>query len=524
MKKNLKLILSLGCLTFLCAGMAACAEETTVDSYFNQGYKITVTYDANGGSFLNRPGVTVMDMFKPADYQAGSDGKIHIKLTEPTSQSRPTSGMGAITLTNPNHFFAGWYQTREVKKVDGAVVDELGRKLELKEDGTYILADLAEGEEEISITPAYIYSDYWDFETDTIDYAESNYENGVYSMKLYAGWVEYYEFNYWYQVNGEWTLMDETTSFDYKTTNADGSTTSDKDTIFLPQWENGAMKYTHSYANNSEYTFPKLNGKTFSKAYLDPECTQEITDSYEHTGTLDLETCTPSNRVQNIYVVYEDGERYQITSAQQLIDNPNLKGIYEIQADLDFTGLTWPTTFAYGTFLGKIYGKDGQTYKLDNISVKYNSESAKNGGIFGRLGAGAELKNLNFTNATFDLSYTGYRVRGRSYGLLAGIVDENAIIDAVSIGGTFKVGMISLMAGDYELNLYANGNIGTLTKGEVKLQVYGNKDGSKYEYTVIPNGTGEGKTTANVSTGEITLQFSTSSVLLEQEIYNIDLS
>ena len=108
--------------------------------------------------------------------------------------------------------------------------------------------------------------------------------------------------------------------------------------------------------------------------------------------------------------------------------------------------------------------------------------------------------------------------------MLAGIVDENAIIDAVSIGGTFKVGMISLMAGDYELNLYANGNIGTLTKGEVKLQVYGNKDGSKYEYTVIPNGTGEGKTTANVSTGEITLQFSTSSVLLEQEIYNIDLS
>ncbi len=524
MKKKIKIILSLSCVSFLCAGAAACVKKTAVEEYQEEGYKISVTYDANGGSFLNRPGVTVMDMFNPSDYTVDGNGFVHIKLIEPTSNRRPTSGTERISLTMPDHFFAGWYQTREVKLVDGSPVAANGRKLEQKDDGSYVYAELQEGEEATAITPVYEYSDYWDFETDTVDYSESESGGEKYSMTLYAGWVEYYEFNYWYEnENGAWTKMAETTKFDYKTTNAANSSTSDKDTIFLPEWDNGAMKYTHLYANHSEYVFPKLAGKTFSKAYTDKECTQEIVGTLEHQGTLTLETCTAENRVQNVYVKYDEGERYQISTAKQLIDNPNLKGYYEIQADLDFTDLAWPTTFAYGTFTGQMYGKNGTTYKIKNVSVKYNSESVKKSGMFGQIAETAKLENLTFENVTFDLSYTGYRVRERSYGLFAGFIADGATITNVAVGGTFKIGKITL-TGDNSLNLYANGNTQGLVKNGVALQVYGLKEGSRYEFTVIPDGTEEGKTAADTATGEITLQFAPSSVFRDQEIYNIDLT
>ena len=68
MKKKFKFILALGCLSFACAGLAACGAKTKVEENQAKGYKISVTYDANGGSFLNRQGVTIMDMFNPSDY------------------------------------------------------------------------------------------------------------------------------------------------------------------------------------------------------------------------------------------------------------------------------------------------------------------------------------------------------------------------------------------------------------------------------------------------------------------------
>ena len=90
MKKNLKIILGLGCLAFLFAGVA-CKEKTKEEELRDQGYAISVSYDANGGSFLNRPGVTIQDWIDPAKYQKDSEGVVHIKLLEPTDPRRPTS-------------------------------------------------------------------------------------------------------------------------------------------------------------------------------------------------------------------------------------------------------------------------------------------------------------------------------------------------------------------------------------------------------------------------------------------------
>lgn len=519
MKKNLKIILGLGCLAFLFAG-AACKEKTKEEELRDQGYAICVSYDANGGSFLNRPGVTIQDWIDPAKYQKDSEGVIHVKLLEPTDPSRPTSGSDKVTLTKANYFFAGWYKTREVKLVNGVPVDGSGRELKLKEDGTYVYAELGEEEEEASVTPAYVYSDYWNFETDTFDYSE---DDGDVSMTLYAGWVPFYEFNYYYEENGVWTKLAQTTTFDFKTTNAVGSATADKDTIWLPCWNNGAMQYNFEYADKSPYKFPNIEGTTFAAAYLDEACTQQITtESFEHQGTLELETCTAVNRVQNIYIKATEGVQYYISNAEQLIEYADPDAYYEIMSDLDFKGRAWPTAFETGTFTGKMYATEGNNFTLRNVVATHSSQSSLVGGLFGEIAKGAEIRNLTFDNATLDLVYTGQRLRDTSFGLFAGIIYDGAIIENVAIGGTFKIGAITLGDG-YSFNLYANGDITGLTTNEVALQIYGTQLGDLYNFTVLPYDPKdpEKKTITVDAEYNISVTFDTSE-LYEEEIYNID--
>ena len=137
MKKKLTCALFLGALLFACVG-AGCNNLSKIEENQEDGYMVSVSYDANGGSFLNRPGITVMDMFKPSNYTKDANGIVHIKLTEPTE--RQAVGTDDITLTLQNHFFAGWYQNREVKTVDGKPVDEAGSELALVE-GEYYYAN-----------------------------------------------------------------------------------------------------------------------------------------------------------------------------------------------------------------------------------------------------------------------------------------------------------------------------------------------------------------------------------------------
>ena len=510
MKKKLTCALFLGALLFACVG-AGCNNLSKIEENQKDGYMVSVSYDANGGSFLNRPGITVMDMFKPSNYTKDANGIVHIKLTEPTE--RQAVGTDDITLTLQNHFFAGWYQNREVKTVDGKPVDEAGSELALVE-GEYYYANTLDLETPTKATPAYNYSGYWDFENDTIEYKEGD---GIVEMTLYAGWVPYYEFNYYYQVDGEWTKMDMVTTFDYKTTNT-LETEADQDTVYLPQWDNGAMNYKTKYANGLEYTFPSVAGMTFEKAYTDKACTEEIVGSFEHKGMLNpasgvSKELVVANLVQDIYVTYTKGEQYHIETAQQLIDNANVNGYYEIAGDLNFTGLAWPSTFSGGEFNGKMYGKDGAAITFSNITATYATDK-KYGGLFGKIGKDAKIENVTFDNVTVDLQDTGRRNHEASYGLFAGEIVTGATL-SVSINGTLKIGAIG-KADDLAFHLVANGDRTGVTAGEIGLIIYGNElIDDQYEYTVNHE-------TVKVETdGTITFEFYPSSELLNEENYKI---
>ena len=534
MKKKFGLIFALACLGALCFG-AGCSASNKVEEYQQKGYNISVTYDPNGGLFTGRTGVSIMDLYSSTAKTADENGNVHFQLVEPTDPSRKAAG-SSVSLTMSGHFFVGWYHTRHlVTNENGQPLDDMGAVLEEKEGVYYYL-----GTNDVAI-PAYTYEGYWDFSKDLLystteskldwefeDDLVYSEEKGMYNLTLYAAWVPNYVFEYYYQNSQtqEWEMIAETT-FDYKATNAEGSTTHDWDTIWLPDWKDGAMNYTYNYENQKQYTFPKLEGYTFSKAYTDEACTEEITTStFTHTGSLDLEHGVAINPVQKIYVVAEKGTHYKISTAEQLRKNANLQGIYEMTADLDFNEngkqIQWPAMFTRGEFVGQIFSTEGNTFKIKNANASFTDTEASAGGLFGKLGAGSSIENVVFENATFNLDGVLYSKTGlddANYGLFAGFIDEDANVTNVTIGGAIRIGAANNWRSEYMLSLVANGNVDGITKTSVKVYVFGlflfdeNIGGETVEYyeyainpssVVVENGYVTFEKVANMDEGEKT--------------------
>ena len=504
MNKKFKIIFILISIAALSVAASACAGNTAFDNYFNQGYTVVVTFDANGGKFVGKEGNQIVDMYNPTKYAADESGKVHIPLIEPTQRKINNE---LVSLTMAEHFVAGWYTERTiVTNAAGAVLDEDGT--ELKEiDGKYYYAD-----DELAV-PAYTYGGYWDFSSDTIDYALNS---GKYELTLYACWVPYYEYNYYMEkADGTWDLV-ETTSFDYKTSKEKGI---QREVIWLPAYVDGAMTYEHAYqvtdaegkVNTYTYKFPKgKQNTTFEKAYLDPEKTQEITtEKYTHHGSLDLSTGKATDRVQNIYFTAKEGNYYKIDQAYQLMMNVDFTGNYEITADLDFADSAWPSAFLATEFNGKIYSTEGHVYKFKNVSATYISTTSEFGGLFGSLGDDAVVKDIAFENVTFDYANCMQRLRTANFGLFAGYVSDKATVNGVTMSGELTMKLFGQLPFDQAslenlISLSANGgNAATDLKvnSTVKIVVYGKKVGLNYRYGFNPE-----KVTDH-GDGTISLQF-----------------
>lgn len=571
MKKKNKMIVLFSAIAALAFGLAGCGELTKLQSYQEKGYVVSVTYDANGGIFEYDKKISIMDLYNPTNYEADAEGTVQIKLTAPQDPIRTQSGKENLTLTYSDHFLTGWYQQRDLKLVNGYPVDEKGNLLYEynKEDEIYyyVLADAnglpvesvrartekdgndekyfdAEGyvllkieadpevEDSVDIylrlgkmdengeviegkmtqegkpqegQPDYVYSKRWNFEEDTLPY---NAKNGkLLNVTLYAGWSQFFEFNYYYKVEGEegdWTKHTSTYTFDYKTVQ-ENATYDDLDTIFLPDWKDGKMGHTSSYKSGETYIFPSVEGKTFLAAYSDPECKNKIDTSFTHTGTIDPETGAAINRVQNVYFVVEPVERYRIETALQFARNVNLNGYYEILNDLDFSKVDWPAVFMKGTFAGQIYAANGGTVKFSNINATY-VEGGSQGGLFGRIANGAVLKDLYFENTTVSLEKISYNAAGATYGMFAGTIDSGVTISNVEINGLFRIGNIGSRDNDnYEVNLLANGDISALkdSLSQISLQIYGELKAGTWRYSVDPTNADSVK--VNTANGDITL-------------------
>lgn len=483
MKKIIISILSVVFVGCLCAGLTACStNDTKVDEYEKQGYLVSVKYDANGGQFLNIEDRYMLDMFKPDLYTKDSDGKVKIKLLEPTDSLRGKD----ITLTRSGYFYAGWYKDRQlVKNDEGNVLDDNGTVLyENADDGRYYY----DSDFEKRAYPAYTYSDYWDFENDVVEYNE---QTGKVELILYAGWVPYYTFTYYYKfeddLSADWQQYGET-YFDYKYNKA---VNGDLNVCYLPDWSDtaqiggevvkcGKMNYSHKYTatDNNNFNFPHQEDSTFKAAYSDPEMTKPIDAQYTHLGTMDLQTATSENSNCAIYVVLQRGERYKIATAKHLSENGNAKGIYELLCDIDFSAdandgvaLTWPMLFENNEFKGTF---NGNGHTISNVNVAHATNNKEYGGLFGRISNEAVLKDFTVNNLTFDLSATGIKLEDAYYGAFAGYIDEKAQLSGITINNiNMRIYAVIYLGEGFKYNAVANGNKSNITVGTLKVTLYG---------------------------------------------------
>lgn len=351
--------------------ITGCSQELS-PYQINDGedYTVSVKFDANGGFFATNTSV-IVDSYNISQLSKDSSGNVNLTLLSPDNAVR---GIDAYTATNPDHFLAGWYAQR---------------------------TETADG---------YTYSQKWDFETDRLTVPAGEYTAAEPVLTLYAVWVPMFEIEFYALDSGE---LLNTYTFNPTTT----------DEILVPHWdeETGAIKM---------YDFPARDGYTFNGVYYDAAGTQAVdTAAVVHPGVVDAATGTAQAPSMKLYVDWVEGEWYHIYNAEQFLDNASVSGNYVIHADLDFEGEIWPTSLMHGNFSGTIQG-NGHTMK--NITVEQTNNSKVNTGMFGSLTETAAISDLTFENVTVTIK-GGTRVAGSSFGLLAGVVSDNAKLEGVKI-------------------------------------------------------------------------------------------
>lgn len=493
MRKKIITILSLLFAVCLAMGLTACKKTNILDEYYAKGYRVFVTYDAVNGEFARDPNLSIIDAFKPSAYEKDAEGKVHIKFKEPDLKER--WGVKDMSLTFSEHSFVGWYKNAVMKTdASGNPLGEDGERLYLHE-GVYY----SDEKHEKVAYPAYEYSDPWNFETDEIVYSE---EDDKLEMTLYCGWVRYYTFDYYYKFDtaeddAEWQKYG-TTTFNYVYNARNGG---NKDRAFLPDWGNGAMQYASKYSDNTNFNFPKLSGATFKEAYSDEACENKIDGSLVHGGSLDEATCSEVNRTTNVYVIFEKGDRYRIETAQQLSQNGNSAGIYTILADLDFSGIAWPSAFVNGKFTGSF---DGNGKVIKNVTAVRSSGTSAYSGTFANVAANAVIKNVTFENLTFDTGNAAVDRLNNSvyFGTFAGYIEDGATVENVTVkNATFKLGAVAMTSvKNKNLNLFVNDErkekTGLTLEGTPHFTIYALATKTQYFYTV--------KLEINDTTGELT--------------------
>lgn len=376
MKQKIKLILIPFVLLATLFLVSACsADPTAYDENDAAGHTVSVKFDANGGVFTGTSGVMV-DSFNIAGMKKDANGKVNLKLLDPSSNKR-----GDFTISNGNLVLAGWYKERKESTDSNGNV-------------------------------TYTYSGKFDFETDTITVDPSKtYTASEPVQTLYAVWVPKFEIEF-ISLNTNESLG--VYAYNPVTTNE----------ILMPTWNKETGK-------KDMFKFPSVSGMTFENAFYDAEGKVAVEDGKViHHGKINPETGVAENITMKLYVQYTEGEWYHISKAEQLAAISNPAGLYVIEEDLDFTDAIWPTTFATGEFTGKIFG-NGHTIK--NVKIEQGNNSNSEVGLFGKLAAGAVVENVTFENVEVLLNAGTSNMPGASFGLLAGTVNADAVLTNVQI-------------------------------------------------------------------------------------------
>lgn len=352
------------------------AEETPYEINNEENYTVSVKYDANGGIFTTNTSV-IVDSYNVSEMSKNNEGFVEIALLSPDDSNR---GNDAFKAVKNGYFLAGWYEQRtENKDSEGNI--------------------------------SYTYSDKWDFENGVLEVnPENEYKAEEPVVTLYAAWVPMFKYEFYTAGTDE---LVGTYSFDPNV----------EKELSVPMWdeETGAIEM---------FKFAEKSGYTFSSAYYDENATKPVNDeTIVHPGYVEEKTGLAVDPVLKIYVDWLEGEWYRISNVEQLLDNASVKGCYDIVADLDFEGESWPTAFMTGNFTGQFRG-NGHTIK--NVEFVYNNNSKVNAGLFGNLTENSGVSDLTFENINFTIKASMLKV-DTGLGLFAGNISSNAQIENVKV-------------------------------------------------------------------------------------------
>lgn len=392
-----------------CIVISGCADNRTpYEINNNDGYTVSVKFDANGGIFTTNTSV-IVDSFNPNE-------STEIALLSPDDSKR---GNDAFTAINNGHFLAGWYKER-IEEADGS----------------------------------YTYSGRWDFEADRVEINPSvEYKSDDPVLTLYAAWIPLFNIEFY---NIDDSVLNGTYNFDPSTVTE----------FMLPSLnEETGVVDMFQVPERSGYTFENVYYDEAATVKID-------SDAIVHPGVVDYEKGIASNTTLKLYVEWKEGEWYHIYNVEQFLDNASVKGNYEIHADLDFTDKNWPTSFMYGKFSGVINGNgytmknidleqtnnskenaglfgcltetaEIMDVKFENVTFTMKAGTRKVGSCFGlfagRILPEAKINNVSITASKLQIDSACYfGVEDYSVGLICGMGDTNGItvseIDYKAIG------------------------------------------------------------------------------------------
>ncbi|MBQ3196093.1 MAG: hypothetical protein IJB65_06465 [Clostridia bacterium] len=427
--------------------LASCAgKDTAYETNNEEGYTVSVRYDANGGSFGDSNTWAISDSYNIKGMKENADGMVELPIIPPDDENRTDLN---LKVKNSGYYFVGWFAEKTEH------TDDNGK--------TY-----------------YSYGGKWNFDAENIGTSAykpdtlkidptKSYKAEEPVLTLYAVWAPKFEIKF-YDLNA----AEGAEPYFIKEFNPANGTE-----FTLPYWVDG-----EATANLGD--IPEKKGFTFKAAYTDGEAGKEELKgkTFKHIGALNSETGEIEGEASmNVYVEWSELKEYRIYTAEQFVKNYSPSAHYTLYGDLDFTGINWPSSLVTGAFSGSI---NGNGHTISNIAVECNNTDKTSFGLFGRLENTAKISDVKFNNISFTIS-KGARKPGTYYGLFAGTV-SNALIENVTIdNSTLALAHdIYFATDDYTIDLICGNNTLSIDHSDISCVV---TEGGKPEYNIKVEGT-----------------------------------
>ena len=438
MKKRLTIFIAAMVIIVAAIALTSCSQwDTPFEGLDKEGSTVSVKYHAGeGGMFLDREGITLMDVFDMSEYGTDGKGNKEISLVSPEAADVRLPGNAAAGKRMVTH-----QNIESVRLLGWAVCDVNGTPV--MENGEY---------------------QFWDFGKPLKVAEGGSYSSASPVLNLVAIWQPYASFEI-YAVDGagEPTLLE---------------TIKQNSFIYLPIWRNGECEIDMG-------DFGSRRGYTFLSAYLDEALTEKLTGEIFEPQ---LDGDASAAPVIKIYTTWEEGEWYRIYTAKQLKDNADSRGCYRIMNDIDFTGVTWPTGFTGSEFKGVFDGGEGCT--ISGISYT-GTTYADSVGMFKFIGSEAIFRNVTFDGVIISVRGLGKNVEA-NYGIFTSRINDGATFEGVTLSNSKLVLTNDFFGGlqtSYIGLVSPRGNTKAITSVGNLCTAEGSSYADSYDITVAPDGT-----------------------------------